>query len=480
MFERNGGRAEQASIVAEFAQTDEGAGRRAVGERVHGVAGGAKEHFAHREEAATEGDQVRIEDVDEAAEGETKEVSPVADLGLAESIAACGGRSQVGRGGRGPGCNFREQGRFALLDEFARAFGEGDAADHGLETAARAAVTAGTCRVENDVSNFAGEPPGSTVEAPVDHNPATDAGAQGRVEEVARAPAGAKSELAKGGSAGVVFNVRGDAETLGHRGGEHQVAEARDVRRDDDLPLFGVDEPGCGDTGRGRGFAGRGDRVREEFDDPGNDCLGRRPGRCRVIVAVKDVPFLRDDGRAQVGTTEICREDGTSHRPTLPKAGVKDEGAEVAAGLRVRQARSVFERWQLELLDACRVARLGTIAPDGRPRLLPVCYALAGEAVVMAVDEKPKRGGRLARLRDIERDARVSLLVDRYDDDWTRLAWVRVEGTATVMARGSEHPAALDVLRGRYTQYRDMRLEELPLIALVPKRVVGWRWAEQR
>lgn len=136
----------------------------------------------------------------------------------------------------------------------------------------------------------------------------------------------------------------------------------------------------------------------------------------------------------------------------------------------------MIERWHLELLAECRVGRLGTIAPDGRPRLVPVCYARVDETVVIAVDEKPKRGGRLARLTDIERDARVTLLVDRYEDDWTRLAWVRIEGRAHVLERGGEHPAALEVLRGRYGQYGSMRLEALPLIEVTPERVVGWRW----
>ena len=138
----------------------------------------------------------------------------------------------------------------------------------------------------------------------------------------------------------------------------------------------------------------------------------------------------------------------------------------------------MFEPWHLELLEESRVARLGTIAPDGRPRLVPVCYALVGETVFIAIDEKPKRGGRLARLRDIERDPRVTLLADRYEEDWARLAWVRIEGRATVLERGDEHPVALEALRARYPQYGSMGLEALPLIVVTPERVVGWRWAE--
>ena len=135
-----------------------------------------------------------------------------------------------------------------------------------------------------------------------------------------------------------------------------------------------------------------------------------------------------------------------------------------------------FEPWQRVLIEDLRVARLATIAISGYPALVPVCYALVEEELVIAIDEKPKATTNLTRLRNIERDARVSLLFDRYDDDWTKLAWVRVEGAAAVLARGSERPRALQALRERYPQYRAMDLESRPLIVVQPRRVVGWRW----
>ncbi|MBI5948515.1 MAG: TIGR03668 family PPOX class F420-dependent oxidoreductase [Chloroflexi bacterium] len=138
-----------------------------------------------------------------------------------------------------------------------------------------------------------------------------------------------------------------------------------------------------------------------------------------------------------------------------------------------------MEAWQAELLDECRVARLGTIAADGRPRLVPVCYALVDGEIVIAVDEKPKRGGKLARVRDIERDPRATLLVDRYDEDWVRLAWVRFDCRATVEPAGDRLPGALVALRARYPQYAAMALEGLPVIVLLPEGVVGWRWGAQ-
>ncbi|HEY4668183.1 MAG TPA: pyridoxamine 5'-phosphate oxidase family protein, partial [Tepidiformaceae bacterium] len=76
----------------------------------------------------------------------------------------------------------------------------------------------------------------------------------------------------------------------------------------------------------------------------------------------------------------------------------------------------MFEPWQRELFETSRVGRLATIARDGSPHVVPVCYAMVGDQFVIAVDEKPKRSTRLARLANIERDHRVSLLVDHYED----------------------------------------------------------------
>ena len=135
-----------------------------------------------------------------------------------------------------------------------------------------------------------------------------------------------------------------------------------------------------------------------------------------------------------------------------------------------------FEDWQLALIEGLRVARLATLTPAGAPHLVPVCYALSEGRFFIPIDEKPKSTTRLTRLRNIDRDPRGSLLFDRYDDDWTRLAWVRVDGVGDVLARGDSQPAALAGLRQRYAQYKRMNLEERPLIRITPTALAAWRW----
>ena len=132
------------------------------------------------------------------------------------------------------------------------------------------------------------------------------------------------------------------------------------------------------------------------------------------------------------------------------------------------------------LLTASRRAVLATIAPDGRPRLVPVCYVVNPDRALLysPLDEKPKRSQdplALARVRDIGRDPRVTLLVDRWDEDWTRLAWLRLEGRGALF-RPSEpgHANVVAALRARYPQYASQGLEDRPMIEVAVERVVRW------
>ena len=127
-------------------------------------------------------------------------------------------------------------------------------------------------------------------------------------------------------------------------------------------------------------------------------------------------------------------------------------------------------------VESMRVARLATADAHGVPHALPVCYALAGDNLYVTIDEKPKRAGvrTMKRLRNIEENSSVAVVVDRYEEDWTQLAWVMLRGRAEILDGGDEHGRAQSALRERYPQYRTMRLEPLPVIALRIGRVSSW------
>jgi PPOX class probable F420-dependent enzyme len=120
------------------------------------------------------------------------------------------------------------------------------------------------------------------------------------------------------------------------------------------------------------------------------------------------------------------------------------------------------------------VARLATVAPDGRPHLVPVVFAVDHEMVYTAVDAKPKTTLRLRRLANIEGNPRVSLLVDHYAEDWTQLWWVRVDGIAAIHHDGDAMRAGRDLLRVKYDQYQSVPLNG-PVIAVAIRRWSSWR-----
>ena len=121
-------------------------------------------------------------------------------------------------------------------------------------------------------------------------------------------------------------------------------------------------------------------------------------------------------------------------------------------------------------LSTAPVGRLATIRPSGGPHLVVVTFALAGDDIVTAVDHKPKRHQRLQRLTNIESEDRVSFLVDHWDDDWDRLWWIRLDGTASVSDRDAKAVAAL---AAKYRQYREQPPEG-PVIRIEVESVTSW------
>lgn len=130
---------------------------------------------------------------------------------------------------------------------------------------------------------------------------------------------------------------------------------------------------------------------------------------------------------------------------------------------------------QRRFLDSGRVAHLATADAAGAPHVVPVCYAVAESSLYITIDEKPKRRDvPLKRLRNIMANPSVAVTVDRWDEDWTRLAWLMLRGHADILPDGAEHDAAQALLRARYPQYRGMDLAPLPVIALRISRVTSW------
>jgi PPOX class probable F420-dependent enzyme len=128
-------------------------------------------------------------------------------------------------------------------------------------------------------------------------------------------------------------------------------------------------------------------------------------------------------------------------------------------------------------LGEARVAHLATADAEGRPHVVPIAFAHDDENLYFAVDDKPKRSRNLKRLRNIAGNPRVSVLVDHYEDDWTRLWWVRLDGVAHVLVHDAEAQRAIDLLARKYTQYRDARPPG-PVVAITIQRMTGWASAE--
>jgi PPOX class probable F420-dependent enzyme len=115
------------------------------------------------------------------------------------------------------------------------------------------------------------------------------------------------------------------------------------------------------------------------------------------------------------------------------------------------------------------VARLATVDPDGRPHVVPICFVLDGGTLYTAIDEKPKRTRRLRRLENIEANPQVEVLIDHYEEDWSKLWWLRLRGRARIV----EDRRAVELLVAKYPQYRE-RPPAGPVIAVAIEERSEW------
>lgn len=134
------------------------------------------------------------------------------------------------------------------------------------------------------------------------------------------------------------------------------------------------------------------------------------------------------------------------------------------------------------LLASARVAHLATADQYSRPHVVPIVFVVEGPHLYFPLDRKPKREDdwhMLRRVRNIETNGRVSIVVDRYDEDWSALAWVLLEGVATIVEAGAERDRAASALAAKYQQYGGGGLDGRPVVRVVIERTVTWRAGQE-
>jgi PPOX class probable F420-dependent enzyme len=144
--------------------------------------------------------------------------------------------------------------------------------------------------------------------------------------------------------------------------------------------------------------------------------------------------------------------------------------------LRMTWQFPMFSNSERRFVEFQRIAHLATADARAAPHVVPVCFAIRKRTLYITIDDKPKRvsATALKRLRNIEENPVVAVVVDRYDEDWTRLGWVMLRGHAEILSEGTEHRDSQALLRSRYSQLTVMRIEECPVIAVRIKRVTSW------
>jgi PPOX class probable F420-dependent enzyme len=130
-----------------------------------------------------------------------------------------------------------------------------------------------------------------------------------------------------------------------------------------------------------------------------------------------------------------------------------------------------------ELLVTARVAHLATSDQYARPHVVPIVFVCINDVLYTPLDRKPKRDDdwhALRRVRNIETNGRVAIVVDRYDEDWSHLAWVMVEGVANILESGAERDAAAALLLAKYAQYEMLPLDGRPIVRVEIERASEW------
>ena len=138
--------------------------------------------------------------------------------------------------------------------------------------------------------------------------------------------------------------------------------------------------------------------------------------------------------------------------------------------------RTIVTEAERRFLMRIRVAHLATADPSGQPHVIPIVFAIDDHKFYTPLDAKPKRVAltELKRVRNLIANPQIAIVVDEYDEDWTRLGWVLVKGRGEIVERGEAHAAGVRLLQSKYPQYNVMPLVDRPLIVMTPLGVTSW------
>ena len=145
---------------------------------------------------------------------------------------------------------------------------------------------------------------------------------------------------------------------------------------------------------------------------------------------------------------------------------------------RLKQIDRLKEPAVHDFIESARIGHLATVSGAGEPHNIPLCFWFDGSRFYFVIDEKPKRksGAEIKRMKNIAENPQVALVLDHYDEDWRRLAYVLIRGDARIVEDGAEYALVIQHLRHKYAQYHTMLLtqEKNPAIRIEPEHVYAW------
>ena len=137
---------------------------------------------------------------------------------------------------------------------------------------------------------------------------------------------------------------------------------------------------------------------------------------------------------------------------------------------------TTFTKEELDFLEGARVGRLATADAAGQPHVIPIVFATDGLKLYTPLDKKPKRmaPNQLKRVRNLLENPKLALVVDHYEEDWTKLIWVMVKGSGLLVESGEAYTTGIRLLETKYAQYRQLSLKDRPLIVITPSEITSW------